>query len=197
MSYFADQLKQLRIQRGLTQAALSKELNVTQNAIFNWENGKREPSIEMIQKIADYFQVSTAYLFAEKETYRTILKFLDECSKGKAPDAIDYPQANRGNSMEDVPKAAEGLRSDFVVTDEAGTPLMSIAFMESNKSYEHLISYIQKCYEWYQKTYKSLNEDGQRKVAEYAELLSQTEKYQKKSDESVTDPSPTAERRKL
>ena len=152
MSYFADQLKQLRIQRGLTQAALSKELHVTQNAIFNWENGKREPSMEMIQKIADYFQVSTAYLFAEKESYRTILRFLDECSKEKAP--------------------------------EAGTPLMTIEFMESNQSYEHLISYVQKCYEWYQKTYESLNEEGRCKVAEYAELLSQTEKYQKKPGET-------------
>ena len=58
MSHFAKGLKELRLERGLTQSALAKELNVTQNAIFNWENEKREPSIEMIQKIANYFSTS-------------------------------------------------------------------------------------------------------------------------------------------
>ena len=38
------------MERGLTQTALARELQVTQNAIFNWENGKREPSMEMIRK---------------------------------------------------------------------------------------------------------------------------------------------------
>ena len=66
MSCFADELKNLRMERGLTQTALARELQVTQNAVFNWENGKREPSMEMIRKIADYFQVSAAYLFAER-----------------------------------------------------------------------------------------------------------------------------------
>lgn len=180
MSYFADQLKQLRLQRALTQAALSKELGVTQNAIFNWENGKREPSMEMIQKIADYFQVSTAYLFAEKETYRTILRFLDVCSKEKAPDAIGSPRTNMSGSMEAISETAKELRPDFVVKDESGTPLMTLEFTTANQSYEHLVSYVKKCYEWYQKTYEPLNEEGRSKVVEYAEILSQTGKYQKK-----------------
>lgn len=133
MSYFADQLKQLRLQRNLTQAALSKELGVTQNAIFNWENGKREPSMEMIQKIADYFQVSTAYLFAEKETYRTVLRFLDECSKGKTPDTIGSPRTNMDGSMEAISEAVKELRPDFVVKDETGTLLMTLEFTTTDK----------------------------------------------------------------
>ena len=52
MSHFANSLKQLRIERGLTQSALAKELHVTQNAVFNWENEKREPNLDMIRKIA-------------------------------------------------------------------------------------------------------------------------------------------------
>ena len=35
MSCFADELKNLRMERGLTQTALARELQVTQNAIFN------------------------------------------------------------------------------------------------------------------------------------------------------------------
>ena len=55
-------LKQLRIQNGLTQKELAQYLHVSQNAIFNWENDKREPSAEMIERIASYFKVSPAYL---------------------------------------------------------------------------------------------------------------------------------------
>ena len=55
-------LKSLRLKNNLTQAALAKELNVTQNAVYQWENGKREPSSEMVEKIANYFKVSPNYL---------------------------------------------------------------------------------------------------------------------------------------
>lgn len=76
MSHFANGLKRLRIERGLTQSALAKELNVTQNAIFNWENEKREPNLEMIRKIADYFNTSLVYLLDGKEDAKTPPKFV-------------------------------------------------------------------------------------------------------------------------
>ena len=62
MPYFPNRLKKLRTNKSLTQKELATILNVSQNAIFNWENGKREPSIDMLRKIADYFNVSVDYL---------------------------------------------------------------------------------------------------------------------------------------
>ena len=41
MADFANRLKQLRLSKGLTQKELGNLLNVSQNAIFNWENNKR------------------------------------------------------------------------------------------------------------------------------------------------------------
>lgn len=58
MPDFARRLKQLRISHQLTQKQLATYLDVTQNAIFNWENGKREPNAEMVERIAEYFKVS-------------------------------------------------------------------------------------------------------------------------------------------
>lgn len=55
---FPKRLKELRIQNNLTQKELADIFNVSQNAIFNWENGKREPSILTINKIATFFNVS-------------------------------------------------------------------------------------------------------------------------------------------
>lgn len=154
MSHFSEELKSIRLKHGLTQAALANELHVTQNAVFNWENGKREPTIAMIQKIADYFQVSAAYFFAEKESYRTVLRFLDQSAKRKA--------------------------SDLVVRDETDGSFIAIECTEGDTSYDSLIAYAGKCCEWYEKICGSLNEEGRRKVAEYAEILSGSERFQRK-----------------
>ncbi len=62
MSKFACILKQLRLEHSITQKELASVLNVSQNAIFNWENEKREPPIDTIIKIAEYFNVSVDYL---------------------------------------------------------------------------------------------------------------------------------------
>lgn len=76
MSHLANGLKQLRIERGLTQSALAKELHVTQNAVFNWENEKREPNLDTIRKIANYFNTSLVYLLDGKEEFKTPPKFI-------------------------------------------------------------------------------------------------------------------------
>ncbi len=62
MSDFPDILKQLRTDCSLTQSELASRLNVTQNAIHQWENGKREPNSDTIEKLADIFSVTPSYL---------------------------------------------------------------------------------------------------------------------------------------
>ena len=37
---FATALKTIRKEKGYTQSSLAKELNVSQNAVYNWENRK-------------------------------------------------------------------------------------------------------------------------------------------------------------
>ena len=55
-------LKELRKQRGISQLKLSIDLNTNQNTISRYETGKREPGINELINIADYFQVSVDYL---------------------------------------------------------------------------------------------------------------------------------------
>lgn len=57
MSEFAQRIKKFRTLKGFTQRELANILNVSQNAVYNWENGKREPSIDMIEKIAQALDV--------------------------------------------------------------------------------------------------------------------------------------------
>ena len=45
-----------------TQKQLAEILNTTDDSVFSWENGRSEPSIEMIRRICKYFEVSADYL---------------------------------------------------------------------------------------------------------------------------------------
>ncbi|MBA4536394.1 helix-turn-helix transcriptional regulator [Bacillus aquiflavi] len=62
-----ERLKELRLERKLTQEQLGKGINVTKVSISGYENGNRTPDTETLQKIADYFNVSTDYLLGRSD----------------------------------------------------------------------------------------------------------------------------------
>lgn len=55
-------LKELMKERRLTQNDLADILNVSRASIYKYQQGKAEPNIETLIKIADYFDVSLDYL---------------------------------------------------------------------------------------------------------------------------------------
>jgi len=57
-----ENIKNLRQLRGLNQVEFAKEMNVTKQCVSNWENDNVLPSIEMLKRIANFFNVSTDYL---------------------------------------------------------------------------------------------------------------------------------------
>jgi len=60
-------LKELRKKKGISQLRLATELNTTQNTISRYETGEREPGIDELIMIADYFNVSVDYLIGRTE----------------------------------------------------------------------------------------------------------------------------------
>lgn len=52
---------------GLNQSKLANGIGVNQSTVCNWLNGKKEPSIESLWKLADFFDVSVDYLIGRKE----------------------------------------------------------------------------------------------------------------------------------
>lgn len=62
-----ENIKKLRMARGLNQVAFAKVMGVSKQCISNWENDNVMPSVEMLCKIADYFLVSTDYLLGRIE----------------------------------------------------------------------------------------------------------------------------------
>lgn len=55
-------LKEIRKSKGISQLKLAIDLNTSQNTISRYETGDREPGINELIKIADYFNVSVDYL---------------------------------------------------------------------------------------------------------------------------------------
>ena len=62
-----ENIKKLRIARCLNQVEFAKILCVTKQCVSNWENDNVVPSIDMLCKIADFFEVSTDYLLGRSE----------------------------------------------------------------------------------------------------------------------------------
>lgn len=59
---FKTRLKELRLEKNVSQLEIAKMLNMSKMAISHWEKGNSEPSIEQLKILADYFDVSIDYL---------------------------------------------------------------------------------------------------------------------------------------
>lgn len=59
---FQERVKELRIQKGLSQMELSKATGISQSAIAKWELGKTEPTASAIVALANFFGETTDYL---------------------------------------------------------------------------------------------------------------------------------------
>lgn len=62
-----NRIKELLKSDDLTQSKLASGIGVNQSTVCNWLNGKKEPSIESLWKLADFFDVSVDYLIGRKE----------------------------------------------------------------------------------------------------------------------------------
>lgn len=66
-----EQIRRLRTARGITQAELAHRLGIAKPNVFNWESNNIQPSIELVEKIADLFGVTTDNLLG-REPLRTL-----------------------------------------------------------------------------------------------------------------------------
>ncbi len=62
-----ERIKELRIEKNLSQTQLAKKIGVSQKAIDYWERAVNEPKASYIIALADFFEVSCDYLLGKKE----------------------------------------------------------------------------------------------------------------------------------
>lgn len=105
-------LKELRKLRGLYQEDVARILGVTRQAVSQYERGERNPDIEALEKLADYFNVDMNYLLGKEDrsTY-----YIDPETASLAQEIFDNKQLRllindaRDAAPEDIRMAHEML----------------------------------------------------------------------------------------
>ena len=64
---FVKGLKIVRKEKKLNQLKVALDLNISRESLSHYENGKREPSLAMLNRMSEYFNVSIDYLINAKE----------------------------------------------------------------------------------------------------------------------------------
>ncbi|HCT16286.1 MAG TPA: transcriptional regulator [Ruminococcaceae bacterium] len=62
MTLYSDILKELRRDKGLTQADIAKHFGISQTMYSMYESGRRTMKIEMLCELADILETSTDYI---------------------------------------------------------------------------------------------------------------------------------------
>lgn len=83
MKEFGERLKQLRVKKHMTQDELGAIFNppLAQSTIGTYERGVRQPSLENLVVISQYFNVTTDYLLGITDEITTIDTFKEENPK--------------------------------------------------------------------------------------------------------------------
>ena len=120
-----NQIKALRLRRGITQEALAQHLGVTAQAVSKWERGAATPDIGMLPDISAYFGITIDELFALSDETR-----MDRI-QNMLWDIRFIPQA-------DVDSSREFLLEKARREPENGRPHELLADMENHLAKEHM-----------------------------------------------------------
>ena len=66
-------LKELRMEAGLLQKELGSQVGYNQRNISDWEQGRTEPNIEALFKLANFFECSIDYLLGRSDELNTVI----------------------------------------------------------------------------------------------------------------------------
>lgn len=60
--HFAEKIKRARIEAGYTQQQVAEQTSIKQSQLSKIENGTQEPSIEILGKLIDFYEVSANWI---------------------------------------------------------------------------------------------------------------------------------------
>lgn len=119
-------LRELRVLNNLTQQELANKIGITQFTYCNYEKEKTQPTIDLLIKIANYFNVSLDYLCCNEQATKNIV-YLDNLSK-EQNEAINLIKNNNVTSY-DIELLQEILKLSIF---EKGTLIGRLEAMKEN-----------------------------------------------------------------
>lgn len=107
MQKFSRRLKRLREEKNLTQVEFAKLMSLANSTISQYEAGRRMPDQEILQKFADFFDVSVDYLLGRTNNPKSIN------NNGSAPT----PEQCIAEALADDPELLEFFQ-EFIKRDD-------------------------------------------------------------------------------
>lgn len=65
--YLGERLKELRMEKGMTQKELAQALGINSVTYLHYEKSQREPPLLLLVEMAEYFDVTTDYLLGRTD----------------------------------------------------------------------------------------------------------------------------------
>ena len=120
MSNLGERLKQLRLDKGLSQAAFGKIFNLDQSTISYYEKNIKQPYPDMLEKFADFFNVSTDYLLGRISMPNNTLiqkQYKDEQAERFYPINNDLlegiPEKDKADALRDIEAFREFFKTKY------------------------------------------------------------------------------------
>ena len=102
---FAIRLKSLRKNKKLTQAQMANMLGITRQGYAKYENNDSEPDLSTIDKLANFFGVSTDYLLGRDE------------SENNLPELTTKDERDIAKDLEKIIDGLEGHKNGYAQFD--------------------------------------------------------------------------------
>ncbi len=86
---FSSNISKLRKERGLNQRKAASELKISQALLSHYENGIREPGLDFLVRVCDYYGVSADYVLGRTNIRETVLSKSMAGTDGENAPALD------------------------------------------------------------------------------------------------------------
>ena len=88
-SSFGKNLSKLRKANNISQRQAAADLKISQALLSHYENGVREPKLEFVVKVSDYFGVSTDFILGRTEAHRNPFMLAERSGETGALEAAE------------------------------------------------------------------------------------------------------------
>ncbi len=82
--------KLVELRDGMSQAELAEQLGLSREIISYLENGTRQPTLEQLQKLSDYFGCPVVYFYSDQRIARIKSAYRTDNLHGASKDVFEY-----------------------------------------------------------------------------------------------------------
>ena len=98
----AKNIKKLRLFKALNQTEYAELFDITRSAVGSYEEGRAEPRLETLMKIADYFKLTVDEIIRKELTVNQIARFEYPKEKNVEMDQLHSKMADLSKKMSSI-----------------------------------------------------------------------------------------------